>query len=83
MWMIERCDGARLAFESFAAAVVDRELVGQHFNGNDPIKPRVACLVYLTHAAGPNQPEDLVSFKSRPAPSRRATRSSLPHGLAD
>jgi len=62
--MIERRDGARLVFESSSAAGVDGEFLGQHLDRNDAIKARIACLVYLTHAAGPNQPENLVGAKA-------------------
>jgi hypothetical protein len=72
MWMIERCDSAGLTFESFSAAGVDNEFLGQHLDRNDPIKPRVACLIYLTHAAGPNQPENFVGPQANAGYERHA-----------
>jgi hypothetical protein len=72
MRMIERSDSARLAFESLSAAHVCGEFLGQHLDRNDPIKAGISCLVYLAHAAGPNQPENFVRPEANAEHQRQA-----------
>jgi hypothetical protein len=61
--MIERGDSARFAIESFSAAGVDGEFLRQHLDRYDPIQTPVVCLIHLAHAAGSNQPENLIGPK--------------------
>ena len=72
MRMIERGDGAGLAFESFSAARVCGEFLGQHLDRNDPIEAGISRLVYLAHAAGPDQPENFVRPEANAGHQRQA-----------
>src|ERR1700681_2736335 len=59
VWMIERRSGARFALEAFPRGI-RRKRLGQHFNGDVAIQPRVAGAIYLAHAAFADGRKDFI-----------------------
>jgi len=58
--MIQRGRRARLLLEPAHAVCVGREGWRKDFDGHITLKPRIACLVHLAHAAGAERRENLV-----------------------
>src|SRR2546426_7685192 len=58
--MIETRDGFRLAIESQPRLLAQGEARGEDLDGDRPVQPGVAGLVYLPHPSRADQREDLV-----------------------
>jgi hypothetical protein len=63
--MIERCDGASLAFESLTPPGVGRELRGEDLYGNRAIETRISRFVHLPHAARAKGTKQLIRAEPR------------------
>ena len=61
--VIERRDRLGLALEAGAELRVTRQLRREHLHGDRAVEARVAGLIHLAHASGPDQREDLVGAK--------------------
>ena len=58
--VIERRDRLGLALEPCAELRVTRQLRREHLHGDLAVEARIAGLIHLAHASGPDQGEDLV-----------------------
>ena len=70
--VIELRNCAGLTFEPLAELRVGRKVLGQDFDRDDPIEPRITPLVDLAHAASPERRKDLVWAESRTGLQRHA-----------
>src|SRR5579862_5577127 len=59
VWMIQRRSGARLALEASPRGI-RRKPLGQDFNGDVAIQPRVAGAIHLAHTALADGGKDLI-----------------------
>jgi hypothetical protein len=71
--VIERGYRAGLAFEAGPPIAVDLKPFGEDFDGDSAIEPCVPCFVHLAHAAGTNQPDDLVGSEANTGRERHWT----------
>ncbi len=60
----QRRDALRLALEALAEPRVKRQRCRQDFDGDDPVEARVASLVDLAHAAGPERRDDFIGAEA-------------------
>src|SRR5262245_30848383 len=81
--VIEGGDGASFAFEAGPSISVQRKLFGKNLDGDRAIESYVSRLVYLAHAAGTNQPDDLVGSEANTGRKRHWFGSGLYGELAD
>ena len=65
VWMIERGEQPRLAFEALARIGIGLTERGQHLDRHRPIETGIAGFVHLTHAAGTQRRDDVVRAKLR------------------
>jgi len=64
--VVQRGERSRFAFEPCDPVGVGRQRFGQHLDRDDPPELRVARAVDLSHAAGAEQGDDLVTADTHP-----------------
>src|SRR5262245_1205547 len=73
--MVQRGHGAGFALEPRAPVRIGRKLFRQDFDRNNPVETCIPRFVDLTHAAGANEPEDLVGAKADAGRQRHGSRA--------
>ena len=58
--MVQRCDGPCFALKATEPVRIPREGLGQHFDRDVAVKSGIASLVYVTHPARAERPDDFV-----------------------
>jgi hypothetical protein len=64
--VIERCEDLSFTLETCEPVDIGRERVRQYFERDVALKPRVACTIDLTHAAGAKRRDDFIRAESSP-----------------
>jgi hypothetical protein len=72
MRIVQRGDGARLAFKTASRFRISR--ARQNFDGNGPLQSRVARTIHVGHATGTQRPHDFVWTQACASLKRHAAR---------